>query len=348
MIYINGKFLSQKITGVQRFAIELIKEFLKLKVECLILCPKNISLYGIFEEDKILVIGNKTGTLWEQIDLPIYLNTRSKFTLLNLCNTAPIFIRDQVVTIHDVAFLRNPKWFSRAFSTWYGFLIPIIAKRAKKVITVSKFSKSEIIELLNVPEKKIHVVYNSVSSLHSKSDDPSDLGYGKFFLFVGSMDPRKNVSVLIKSFNNANIANVKLILVGRFNNNFGNSQLSINDDIIRLTEVDDVMLSQLYSKAIAFIYPSLYEGFGLPLVEAMSYGCPVISSNSTCLPEVCGDAALYFDPNDSNELMYQMVKICAEEKLRKDLIEKGYNRIQKFSWHTSAMGLKNILTLPEL
>jgi glycosyltransferase involved in cell wall biosynthesis len=342
MIYINGKFLTQQISGVQRFAIEILKELDNLSLPYLILAPQG-SIHPELETLlKVKVIGTRSGTLWEQIDLPLYLNKRTKPLLLNLCNTGPLLYRNQIATIHDLSFLVNPKWFSWKFVLWYKFMIPILARTAKHLITVSEFSKNELINLLGITPSKISVVYNAVAfkkvTLTSKPNT-----YGKYLLFVGSIDPRKNLETLIKAFQAADLPDMKLLLVGKINKNFNQVNLGVVQNIVQLGNVDDEDLAHLYQHAFAFVYPSLYEGFGIPPLEAMAFSCPVICSNAASLPEVCGDAALYFEPLDTTELTNALIQIDQQPAIRQELIRNGLKRASLFLWKTSSLKLANII-----
>jgi len=341
MFYINGKFLSQKITGVQRFALEIVSRLNTTTHEYTILAPKNIIEDEAFSSLNIRVIGQLTGSLWEQIDLPWYLNSIGNPLLVNLCNTAPVFYKNQVVTIHDLAFMFNPKWFSKQFVLWYKFLIPSLVKRSRKIITVSSFSKQELIRLLNVDSSKIVVVNNAASPIKKTSKSRSD--YKNFILFVGSMDPRKNLQTLLSAFSVCNIPDLKLIIVGDVNSNFKQVEIADSPDIIRLGRVSDEVLSQLYTNAMVFVYPSYYEGFGIPPLEAMAHSCPVICSNTSSLPEVCGQAALYFSPDRVNELANVIKSIVNEPELRAELIKRGQERVNFYSWEKSASSVIEIV-----
>ncbi|KLT64010.1 glycosyltransferase family 1 protein [Pedobacter sp. BMA] len=341
MFYINGKFLTQPTTGVQRFAREILNELIKQPISFIVLCPPNTSPKEMVLPERFKTIGKNQGVKWEQIDLPSYLNTKEKPVLLNLCNSAPLLYKNQVVTLHDLAFFVNPGWFSKPFSLWYRFIIPILARRSRKILTVSMFSKGEIINILKQPAEKIIVVYNSSSQLNSGHSEP--VMYGEYLLFVGSLDPRKNLITLVNAFKSANQANLKLVIAGMVNKNFGLVDLDYSENIIYLGKVSDAHLAALYKNAVAFVYPSLYEGFGIPPLEAMQHGCPVLVSESSSLPEVCGDAAIYFNPHNTEELAEKIKLISENEKLRTQLKQKGLKRVTEFSWSNSANIIKNVI-----
>ncbi len=348
MLYINARFLTQKITGTQRFAIEISKRIIKYLTSTQIefLAPRNIINRKLAKSFNPKLFGIFKGHLWEQIDLPIYLRNTNDSLLLNLTNTGPLFYRNQIITIHDLAFLRYPQWFSKAFYSYYKFLIPKIAKNSKKIITVSEFSKKELITLLDIPEEKIEVVYNGVSELFKYNPNQRK---ENFILAVSSLDPRKNFKRLILAFKELNLQDYKLVIVGSENKIFRNSEIKTLIKQIPNIEftgyISDEKLIQLYQKATLFIYPSLYEGFGLPPLEAMACGTPVIVSNTASLPEICGSAAYYVNPYDKNDIAKGIKTLLENKRLQKDLVQKGLQHVKKFNWDKSAIKITNIINL---
>jgi len=341
---INSRFLTQRITGTQRTAIEISLHLRELMPNVLFVSPKNIHHTKIANKLNTKTIGISVGHLWEQIDLPLYLRKLGNPLLLNLVNTAPLLYRNQIVTIHDLAFLRHPEWFSKKFYLFYRTLIPKIAKRAKKIVTVSNFSKKEIINLLNIPSQKVEVVYNGISREFFLN--PS-LKRENFILAVSSLDPRKNFENLILAFKKLNLKKYKLLIVGSRNKVFSNTKIQKLVKEISNIEftgyVSDEELIRLYQKAKLFVYPSLYEGFGLPPLEAMACGTPVVVSSVASLPEVCGDATYYVNPYDVNDIARGIETVLKDELLQKELIQKGLKRVKLFSWEKSAKKLLKII-----
>ena len=339
MLIINARFLTQNITGVQRFAIEISKQINKLYGDDIqFVSPKNIIHKNLAKELNVKVIGNKTGHFWEQLDLPKYLKQNGSPLLLNLANTAPLFYKNKIVTVHDIAYERFPQTFDWKFRWFYKLLIPNIIKRSKHTITVSKFSKSEIIEFYGTNKDDISVIYNSVSDIFKNVEDKKD---DKYILAVSSLNYQKNFHSLIKAFNLLENQDILLYLVGSINKNFANLELikdiEMNPNIIFKGRVDDEELISIYSSALAFVYPSLYEGFGIPPLEAQSCGTPVICSNAASLPEVGGtDSVLYIDPYDVNDIKEKIETLINDEAVQKELIEKGFENIKRFSWEESA------------
>lgn len=333
MIVVNARFLTQKVTGVQRFAIEISKILCKLNDKIVFVAPPGILDQDLAKKLGAIVIGKNKGTIWEQVDLRNYLTSNHKPLLINFCNTGLIFYNKQIVTIHDMSYKVNPKWFSMSFYLWYDFLIPHLAKRSLKILTVSNSSKNDIIKYLKVRPEKISVIYNSYY-LNTNNNFEKITG-DKYFLTVSSFDPRKNLNNLVKAFKNID-EEIKLIIVGSNSSNFA-SHLELSDaNIIVKGYVSDDELVSLMDNAEFFIYLSFYEGFGLPPIEAMYLGCPVIVSDIPAHREICGDAALYADPYSVEDIKNKITFMLNNEQIKKGLITAGKNNIKRFDWFNSA------------
>lgn len=354
LVVVNARFLTQNITGVQRFAIELAKQLKILLPNLKFVSPKLIDPTTISKELEIVEIGNLTSHLWEQIELPQYLKSLGYPLLVCLCNTAPVFYKKKIVCIHDLAFKFEPAWFSTYFHTFYNVLIPRVARGSIKVLTVSHFSKKSLQEQYDLPEHRIKVIYNAVSEVFLRTDleetmhNPTMHNPNKrFILTVSSIDPRKNLRRLIMAFKKAALPNLELIIVGLQSKVFADSDLQAlikGSSNIRFTGyVSDSELRGLYQKALGFIYPSLYEGFGIPPLEAMASGCATAVSRSSSLPEICADAVLYFDPLDEEDIKKAIISLTANQELRTELINKGLQRSKDFSWERSAAELIEVI-----
>ena len=337
-IVINGSFLAQPATGVQRFAVEISKALRRLSADVEVVAPKNIIPSAAVEALSPVVIGQFTGHLWEQVDLFWYARQK-KALLLNLDMRGPLLYQKKVITIHDLNFLRNPGWVSRRFYYFYRFLVAAGAKTSCRLLTVSEFSKQEIMHLLSVPSDKIEVIYNAVTEPDTV-DATQEVSY-PYVLSVSSTNPRKNLVRLIEGFLTLKDNNHKLVLVGLPEG----KHPTVPDDgnVLFLGYVSDQRLVRLYQQASAFVYPSLYEGFGIPPLEAMQYGCPVVVANSSSLPEICGDAALYIDPTSSHSIGQGIQQMVSDHTLREKLIKRGHERIKQFSWKVSAEKLLRAL-----
>ena len=346
MLVLNCRFLTQETTGVQRFCIEISRKLKKLhKNNIQFVSPINIIYKDLAKELEIKIIGDKTGHLWEQIDLPKYLEQNNSPLLLNLANTAPLFYKNKIVTIHDIAYERFPESFDWKFRLVYKLLIPKIIKSSKHIFTVSEFSKSELIEFYKTKDSDISVVYNAVNKIFKSVEKPFKY---KYILAVSSLNYQKNFHSLIKAFNLLEDKNIKLYLVGGLNKNFAGLELlkdiENNKNIIFQGRVNDDELIKLYSNAKCFVFPSLYEGFGIPPLEAQACGCPVVCSNVASLPEVGGeDSVVYCDPYNIEDIKEKIELVLGDDKLQKELIQKGFENIKRFSWEKSAQKIINII-----
>jgi glycosyltransferase involved in cell wall biosynthesis len=349
MVVVNSRFLTQKVSGVQRYAIEISKQLKKLYPETRFISPENIIHKELADRLGAVEYGTLKGHLWEQIELPRYLKENNRPLLINLANTAPFSYNNQIVTICDLSFLRNPKWFSKKFYFYYKFLIPRIAKNSLKIITISEFSKNEIIELLNAHESKIKVIHCGGSEEFvnlTDNDLAIDHSKKRYILSVSTLGPRKNLELLILAFQKLKLPDLQLTIVGSKNNVFaGNNLINLTNadkNIIFTGYISDRELNSLYRNAALFVYPSLYEGFGIPPLEAMGCGVPVVVSNVASLPEVCGDAAYYVDPRNVESISEGIYRVLTDENLRNTLILKGLERIKLFSWEKAAKEVLNV------
>lgn len=348
-IYINGRFLSQRVTGVQRYAREIVTALDKILQESKnddewwILAPNNTFDELSTEKIGIKRCGFFTGHLWEQMELPFY--ARDGF-LLNLCNCAPLVKKKQLVTIHDAAIAAFPDAYSWKFRMWYKVLFTVCGKRAVKIVTVSMFSRNEINKYFNIPKEKITVIYNGVEHIERIKEDNSiieTLGVvgEKYVLAVSSKNPTKNFSLILKVAKQ--LEKIKFVIVGGSNKTvFADTGSEKLMNVVYAGYISDEKLVALYKHAAVFVYPSLYEGFGIPPLEAMIHGCPVIVSGCASLPEVCGDNALYCQLDDENDLADKIVGVMSGRNVRGFEIQK----IKKiFSWEKSARCICDVLQI---
>ncbi|WP_255295252.1 glycosyltransferase family 1 protein [Bacillus sp. AFS037270] len=343
-IFINGRFLTQKITGVQRFALEIIKR-INQYTECkvIVLVPKNYNYIHAIRDVEVRKIGVNSGHLWEQIDLYKYVKSKP---LINLCNTAPIIKRNQIVVIHDTAVYSAPNGFSKLFKIWYKVLFFFISKLSKKILTISNFSSKEILKYLNISKTKLAQISEGTEHIKEVKENKDVLGKyglekGKYVFAVSSLNPNKNFEALIKATQFFQEKSFNIVIAGGTDPKvFGISNFEGNN-IKYLGYITDEDLKGLYMNAGCFVFPSIYEGFGLPPLEAMSVGCPVVVSRIGPIPEVCEDAAIYFDPYDERDLANKILMVMNDELLKKELQSKGYQQAQKFSWQNASRQLAN-------
>ena len=264
----------------------------------------------------------------------------------------PLLVRKKIMTIHDLAFMANPDWYSRPYRTWYRMMTPLCASTSMKILTVSEFSKSEIMRRLSMDDEKIRVIYNAVSSrFHASESSRRNAGEvtgEKYILAVSSIDPRKNFSMLLKAFSLIEDKNIKLYIVGGQAHIYSTSIKELCDNIPTdrikwLGRITDSELKEYYMNACCFIYPSLYEGFGIPPLEAMACGTPTIVSDIPPLQEVCSNASLYICPLDTEDIARKIMLLVSDIELRERLRIAGYNQYKRFTWKNSANAVYDLL-----
>lgn len=339
---VNARFLTQRLTGVQRHAVEISLALHEIDPAIKFVAPKNIIHQEIADKLSAELFGHFKGYFWEQYELPKYMQKYApNDILINLANSAPISYKNKVATIHDTAPLRHPEWYSRKFAIAYKMLLPHVAGSSRVVFSDSDFSRNEISDLFGTDKDKIRVIYCGVGRQFQPT--ASEASSENYILSVASLEPRKNFAGLIRAFSLLNKHDTKLIIVGSPSRIFAKSELDkILPDSHRVEfagYVDDIKLMELYRGARLFVFPSLYEGFGLPPLEAMACGCPCAVSKAGSLPEVCGEAALYFNPHDPADIAVKIDMILSDSELRENLIEKGLKQARKYDWKKSALEL---------
>jgi glycosyltransferase involved in cell wall biosynthesis len=257
----------------------------------------------------------------------------------------------QLPVIHDLNFIHHPKDVKWLTGKYYNHYFPQFAKQASRIATVSEYSKNDIVSNYKIDASKIDVVYNGINSFFKPLSEEEKIsarrkfsGGKNYFVNVGSLHPRKNILNLIHSyaaFKKETQSDIKLVLAGPHFWGLTDVYSAIDthklkDDVIFTGRLPNEDLAQVLGSALALTFIPYYEGFGIPLVEAMEAGVPIITSNVTSLPEVAGNAALSVNPFDVNEIKNAMVQIFRDEKLRMELIAKGNIQKQKFSWDKSA------------
>jgi glycosyltransferase involved in cell wall biosynthesis len=277
--------------------------------------------------------------LWEQIELPFYAKDGLLFSPANI---GPFFHGKQVVTIHDTSIYVFPDAYSKTFRLKYDAIFKRLASVAKKILTISEFSKREIHDRLNVPLDRIECVLSGGDHFLKIIPDNDilnqyNLDETPYFLGVSSQSKHKNTQGLIRAFQLLNRTDIKLLLVGgNFSSVFINNKQDLPRNTIQLGYVSDAELSALYRNAKALVFPSFFEGFGLPILEAMSLGCPVICSNTSSLPEVGGDAVLYINPDDPETIVDQMRTLLESVELQEKLSADGKIQANRFKWMNTA------------
>lgn len=351
MFVVNGRYLTQKATGVHRYAFEICNKLHEMGVDFHVAVPNEIHPDYKFNF-KVVKCGSLNTHLWEQISLPRYLKRIGSPLLISFTGCGPFNYSNQIMTIHDVSHERYPEWFSKNYYRFYHYMMPRIGKKAHAVLTVSEFSKKEIVDTLGINAEKIHVVHSNVP-FHNKPSKEEVLSFTRnpeaerYILAVSSMDPRKNFVRLVEAFDKIKDKSVKLYIIGMSFKAFNTPDLQklIGENVHLPGYIPDEKLQTMYQNALLSVYPSLYEGFGLPPLESMTYGCPVINSDIPALREVSQDAALYVDPYNIEDITQKIEQLLVDEPLRKELQEKGLLQIKKYSWDKSA---KQVYELAQL
>jgi glycosyltransferase involved in cell wall biosynthesis len=330
---VNLRTLGYGITGVQRYLLSLLPHM----PAALNTVKPTQALQGI------------KGHVWEQFYLPTQLRQR---LLWSPGNTGPITVSRQVLTVHDAASLDHPEWFDRKFALWYNALLPRLVRKVRAIITVSNFSKERIVRLTAVNPERVHVISNGVDPCFRPANLAAvqkvrakfDLT-GPYILFVGSLEPRKNLKLLLEAWQLGQFDGATLAVVGASGHLFQKLQFdSLPEGVRLLGRVEDEALPILYSGAIGFVYPSVYEGFGLPPLEAMACGCSVAVSDIPVHREIFGSRAMYFDPFNAEDLSSRLEWLLRlDDPSRASYIDAGLSHAASYRWQRAASDTWHIL-----
>lgn len=354
---INGKFLSVNIkTGVHRVADEFVHALDRIlsneensNISFEIVVPKNfqaeLKLDNISVYHKGFLSGYFKNIPWEHLNLPMIASGKY---LISLCNVAPFFYRQSIVVIHDAQVYLTPKSYSLAFRLWYRCLIPLITSRCKAVITVSNFSKSQLVSHGIVNPKKVLVIPNGCDHMLRISPNDSiltSLGLDNtvYFIAQANLQAHKNISVLLRAFSDSKLQKVKLVLYGNKNKtDFERAGFMVPNNVIFSGRVTDEELKALLQNAFATLTPSLTEGFGLQPLEGMALGVPAVISQCGALPEVGGELAIIADADSSDEWVEAIVKL-SNSPATNEFKEQLKIHASKYTWDKSASMLISFL-----
>jgi len=356
---INGRFLTQPVSGVQRYGREILREFDRLvsasqgltqDLEMELLVPPGGADMPRLEAIPVRQIGRSRGHVWEQTVLPRH----ASGGLLSLCNTGPVAHSKQIVCIHDVNTRAFPGSYAPAFRYLYRVLHPLLGRRAARVATVSHYSAGELARYGIAPKDKLMVVPNGHEhakrwpAAHSFATRP--LADETTVVAIGSPAPHKNVALLLEIADALSKAGIRLAIAGMSDSRVFRDLPAAGeaDNVIWLGRLSDGEIAALLQDALCLAFPSYAEGFGLPALEAMALGCPVVASDRSSLPEVGGDAALYASPDDPCAWYGQIIHLARNPTLRRDLVDKGHRQACRYSWVESALAyLEAMRTLDE-
>jgi len=370
-IGINGRYLQRRMSGIERYVVEIIEHLGAIDKR---------NLYSIFfnkdaDVPKLDVGRNfdievsdfptKQRTLrlfWEHVFLWYEIKKNNLDIFHGPAFFVPLFKPKgckYITTVHDITFVKYPQAFTFGTILYYKLLFPRSLRLADVIITDSVSTKDDIIEKYKINCEKIKVVYLGISKnfLEKQKREKKEAikkKYAlpdKYFLFTGVLSPRKNVEKLIDAFadliKEEGYRDYKLLIVGRKGWLYGAifkkvEDLHIKDDVLFIEHIPEEELPVFYQLAQIYLFPSLYEGFGLPILEAMASGCPVITSNVSSMPEVAGDAAILINPLDKKELLAAIKQVMENKMLQKQMREKGHIQVQKFSWQKAAEETKAV------
>jgi len=352
----------QSKVGISEFAYRLLLEFYKRKSESLkfeIFLKKKPN-HDLPQENSFWnykVVG--PSPFWTQFGLPLslFLHRKKPDVFFTPTHYAPRFSPiPTVVSVMDISFIHFPEMFAtrdlHQLRNWTSYSV----KKASRVITISQSSKDDIIKQYSLPKERVEVVYLGIKEeKHFNSTNMIEF-FDKhqvkkpFILFVGTLQPRKNIVGLIHAFSKVKELHkdLQLVIIGKKGWLYEDildapEKFDVKKDVVFLDFVKDDELPSFYKNAECFVLPSLYEGFGLPILEAMKYGCPVIASNISSLPEAGGDAALYVNPDSIDDIAEKIEKVVGDGKLQESMRKKGLLQVKKFSWKKAADEVLSVL-----
>jgi len=360
-IAVNTRLLLPgKLEGLGRFACETLKRITRShpEHEFIFIFDRKYSDEFIFSDNVIPVVAYPQARhplLWYlffEWGVPAVLKKYKADLLvspdgwLSLRSSIP-----SVTVIHDLNFFYNPEWVSRIPRQYYNYYFPKFIDKADRIATVSEYSRKDISSVFDVPESKIDVVYNGVDeSFHPVNEARKEktkkefTGGASYFLFLGLVHPRKNLNNIILAydqFRKSSVFHVKLLVAGSTKymtkdtkEIYARSQCK--EDIIFAGRIPEKQLNDVIASSTALVYASLFEGFGIPILEGMRCRVPVITSDITSMPEIAGDAVCYVNPYEPESIAHAMHKIVSDENYRRDLVEKGEVQHAKYSWNRTA------------
>ena len=345
-VVVNGRFLAQVQTGVQRYAVETLRALDTLlqaaperpdRLDWVLAVPDG-ALPLDLKAIRCVHLPGKPSHVWEQLTLWWF--SRGDY-LVNFNYSGPLLKRRQLVTIHDATVRVMPESFTRSYRWVHNALVAVLGRTAHAVMTISEFSRDELLRWFGLSRSDIIVGREGGEHAVVESDDDAVLRKhalvaGQYVLGVGSIKPNKNYGLLGRAMRELGDYPWPVAIAGAKDIGIFKDADAVPDGFRFLGFVPDDELSALYRHAAWFVFPSLYEGFGLPAVEAMANGCPVLAARAASIPEVCGDAALYFDPHDPGALAAVLRTAAERPDLRAALVDAGRRRLALYNWPANA------------
>lgn len=342
---INGDFVGLKATGVARYAREVTQALDALIAEehpltkgldvTLVVPrePENFPLKAMGV--KLVPEFNKPRLpqFWVQMQLPWHV----KGGLVSLCNLAPVRVRRQIACIHDLHTYVMPESYGRGFRLAHKMVLPRLGRRARYITTVSEHSRDHLVQFGVAPQEKVVVTYNGADHAlrWNAAASQLDFGHRPFVLCLGQTQAYKNIGLVLKIADALDAIGLDVFIAGDVKAEalpLPQPGGTMPKNVRLLGRISDDDLARALNLAVCFLFPSRIEGFGIPAVEAMTFGCPVVAASAPCLPEVCGDGALYAGPDDLEAWVDTVRRLCGDENFRRKQGEKGRERAKRYTW----------------
>jgi glycosyltransferase involved in cell wall biosynthesis len=348
-IYINGRFLTQNRTGVQRYSREVVGAIDRLlqqndcpqllrDAEWVLLAPPRAECDINLDRIEFRKVGKGDGHAWEQTHLAKH---SWPGRLLSPASSGPIWHPRHIVVLHDAGIYNAPAGYSRTYRIFHRVLDRSLAQRAQ-IATVSHFSQSELGRCLRIPDRNILLAPNGTEHLRTVSPDETvvdrlELEAGKYFVTLGLSTANKNIPLAIEAFRQLDRPDTRLVVIGKGSSRvFGSQHLKSSPGVQFTGRLTDEEVTALLRSATALLFPSRYEGFGIPSLEAMLQGCPVIASTAPGIMEVCGDAALHFHPDNVEMLRDLMRRVLDNQDVAATMRARGLVRPDRYRWDATA------------
>ncbi len=354
-VVFNGRFLTQVQTGVQRYAAETLRALdgllaadagLRERYDFVLAVPAGVAAQPLpLRHIRVASVAGRGGHGWEQG--PLWWFSRGAY-LVNFNYSGPLLKRRQLITVHDATVKAMPSAFKRSYRWVHNVLVAVLGRTALDVMTVSDFSRTELARWFGLSRPDILVGREGGEHAVLAADDAAvlqrhGLQAGRYILGVGSVKPNKNYGLLGRAMRLLPDYPLPVAIAGARDISIFNGDAVLPESFRFLGFVPDAELSALYRQAAWFVFPSLYEGFGLPAIEAMAHGCPVLAARAASIPEVCGDAALYFDPHDESDLVRTLQRVLHEPALRAELLARAPQQLKRYNWRANAQILLELL-----